>query len=657
MIKKSSLKKFLLFIVVIMLVISSMSTNVLTVSAADGTSTINWSGVQQEIDGFGCSGAFNQAYRLQQCNSTVQTQVLDLLFSTTNGAGLSIVRNDVGDGGVWNDVASWAHPTIEPTQGTWNTDALNDDQLWFMNQAKTRGVSRFFSSVWSPPSWMKTSGTVENGGELRTDMYQAYADYLARYIKEYKSKFGIDIYAISLANEPDITTSYSSTRWTGTQFRDFIKNNLISTFSANNIASKVVVGETCAWGEGYTTDSLNDSTACARVDITGTHSYGGNNAILPVTQSKNKKIWMTEVSNMGTNDSTITDGLYWAKMINDQMNSNASAWLYWWGATVKSDGEGLINNLNSTNNTYTVNKRLYTLGNYSRFIRPGYVRVSADSNPTSNVYLTAYKNPSDGKFVIVAINNGGSNKSINFSLNGFTATSVTSYRTSSSENLAQLSNISVTNGNALSTTLDANSVTTFVGTGSASGSSGQQLYFDDFESDTIGQNATGWTQDGGTWQVFQPAGNTKEYQKTSTGDNSSLAGSTWSNYYVQSYLNLADDTNGGVCLLGRVQDNSHYYQLEFKKDASGVKKWWIWKNDGGAWTLVSSGNYAYVANTYYLMRLDMNGSTLTASVSTDYGSSFSTLGSGQDTRYTSGKIGVRSWGSGGAFDAIKVVSD
>ncbi|WP_227013503.1 glycoside hydrolase family 30 protein [Paenibacillus psychroresistens] len=652
------MKKMVLCLAATALVFSSLTSVTKTSYAADGIVTISWNSENQEIDGFGVSGAFHQAYQLQQSNSTVQNQVLDLLFSTSNGAGFSIVRNDVGDSGIWNDVASWPHTSIEPTQGNYNTDVLNDDQLWFMNQAKSRGTSRFFSTVWSPPGWMKTNGTVEHGGSLRTDMYQAYADYLAKYINDYKSKFGIDLYAISIANEPNNNTYYSSTDWSGTQFRDFISNNLIPTFDSNNIRSKVIVGEMAEWTESLTTDSLNDGTASSRVDITGTHAYDAGTGILPVTQSKNKKTWQTEVSNMGPNDNTLNDQLYWAKLINSHMLSNTSAWLYWWGVTVKNgDGEALINRLNPINNTYTVAKRLYAIANFSRFIRPGFVRITADTNPTPDVYLTAYKNKSDGKFVVVAINDSTSNKSIDFSLNGFTASSVTPYRTSSTENLAQLSNVSVTNGTTLSTTLNSKSITTFVGTATSTGNSGLQLYYDDFESGAIGQNAAGWSTDGGTWQVFQPPGNTKEYQKTSAGDNTSITGSTWSNYYVQGYIKLVNDTLGGVALLGRVQDNSHYYQLELKRDTAGKRKWWIWRNNGGSWMQIASGYYPYASNTYYLTRLDMNGSKLSASISTDFGNSFVTLGSGQDTLYSSGKIGVRSWGTGGSFDAIKAVRD
>lgn len=111
-----------------------------------------------------------------------------------------------------------------------------------------------------------------------------------------------------------------------------------------------------------------------------------------------------------------------------------------------------------------------------------------------------------------------------------------------------------------------------------------------------------------------------------------------------------------MCLLGRVQNDQQYYQLELKKDASGNKKWWLWKNNYGAWSEIASGPFDYSAGNYYLLRLDLSGSTLTASVSVDYGNFFQVLGSGSDNTYSTGKIGLRSWGSGGRFDAIKVTS-
>src|SRR5579883_2354720 len=53
--------------------------------------TVNGATQFQTIDGFGASEAFGQASSLE--SSSAASQVLNLLFSTSSGAGLSIVRN------------------------------------------------------------------------------------------------------------------------------------------------------------------------------------------------------------------------------------------------------------------------------------------------------------------------------------------------------------------------------------------------------------------------------------------------------------------------------------------------------------------------------------------------------------------------------------
>ena len=114
------------------------------------------------------------------------------------------------------------------------------------------------------------------------------------------------------------------------------------------------------------------------------------------------------------------------------------------------------------NKSYKVAKRLYTIGQYARFVRPGWQRFEATKNPSNGIYVTAYKDPDTGKFAVVAMNNSSSAQSMTFSLKGFTPDSVTPYTTSETQNLAEGSQISIS-GSSFTFNLAANSVTTFVG--------------------------------------------------------------------------------------------------------------------------------------------------------------------------------------------------
>jgi xylan 1,4-beta-xylosidase len=181
-----------------------------------------------------------------------------------------------------------------------------------------------------------------------------------------------------------------------------------------------------------------------------------------------------------------------------------------------------------------------------------------------------------------------------------------------------------------------------------------RMLFETFED----QNSSNWTPLTGRWAVCKPsAGTSWEYCGTTASENISLSGSSsWRDYYVQSYVFLNDESNSGIAILGRVQDATHFYQVELRRDASGNKAWMLWKNSGGRWTYLNSGSFNYESGEYYLLRLSLIGSSIDVFVSTDWGTTFRRLGGGSDIEFAAGKIGVRSWGSSASFDHVEVWS-
>lgn len=420
------------------------------VSRAMATATINWTSVRQTIDGFGASDAW---YSDEIMNHPDREQIMDLLFSTTSGAGLSILRHRIDPG-----------LCTAPGVYDW-TDSDFQGNVWTAQEAIERGANKIWSSSWTPPSWMKTNNSEKNGGYLKAENYQDYADFLQAYYSRMKNTHGITEYAISPQNEPGIK-SWESCEWTNTAFRDFIMNNLGPV-----LGTRIVAPEETNWDnvDNFILPTINDATAKGYLDIVAGHVYGGN----PDTSynSLGKTTWETEWSyDTSAEDLTIGNGVTWAYNFHRLLaNAEVSATHHWWAASFKNDGkqQGLVNAVSGQAGTVVVPKRLWTIGNYSRFVRPGYVRIDATKNPYSNIYMTAYKNPSTNKFAIVVINKGTSSVTLDLTLSGFTSGSVTPYRTSSTENLAQLSAIS--GGGVISVTLPASTVTTYVGTGTASG--------------------------------------------------------------------------------------------------------------------------------------------------------------------------------------------
>jgi hypothetical protein len=179
---------------------------------------------------------------------------------------------------------------------------------------------------------------------------------------------------------------------------------------------------------------------------------------------------------------------------------------------------------------------------------------------------------------------------------------------------------------------------------------GPVLFADSFDT-----GLSKWTALSGTWTAPATlAHRGGGYSSTgTTPERVSLAGDvSWTNYSVSAWVDLTN-LSGGLALLGRVVDATHYYHLSIQRDASGNPAWLLMKRDGDSWTLLGSGSLSYTAGTWTKLRLTMAGSTLRAEVSAD-GTAFTLLGTATDGRYAAGKIGLRSWTAAAYFDEVLV---
>lgn len=112
----------------------------------------------QTIDGFGFSQAFGRATEFQNAASGLRTQALDYLFSTTKGAGFSIIRNRIGSGGSGDSIEP-NQPSSPSAAPSYVWDGKDSGQFWFTQQAVAYGVKTIYADAWSAPGFMKTSGS------------------------------------------------------------------------------------------------------------------------------------------------------------------------------------------------------------------------------------------------------------------------------------------------------------------------------------------------------------------------------------------------------------------------------------------------------------------------------------------------------------------
>ncbi len=302
-----------------------------------------------------------------------------------------------------------------------------------------------FATPWTPPANMKTNNNTV-GGELSTGSYDAYADHLLSF-RDYMESNGVSLYAISVQNEPDIQVQYESCDWSSSQFI-----NWLTSEGSKFGDTKLIVAESFHFDHGLTDPILNNAAAASHVAIIGGHIYGGGLADYPLARSKGKEVWMTEHytdSNSSANDWPLA--LDVGKEVNDCMAANFSAYVWWYirrsYGLLTEDG--------------MVSKRGYLLAQYAKFIRPGFTRVAISKPSASGVSVTAYKS-GEGRIVAVAVNQSTSPQDITLDIYGGCADAFSVITTSGTKNLSDDGTVSVTDHKA-SVTLDAQSVTTFVG--------------------------------------------------------------------------------------------------------------------------------------------------------------------------------------------------
>lgn len=471
--------------------------------------TINGGTTFQTIDGFGASDAFKTSAAVDGGTglSAAQTQqIMNDLFSTTSGAGLTIVRNEIGAS--TNGSSGDSNSSIEPNAPsgpnatpTYVWDGSDNDQVWFSQTAQSYGVNEFYADAWSAPQFMKTNGSLLNGGYIcgetgsgastcsSGDWRQAYANYLTQYAKDYASA-GVPLNYIGFVNEPDFTpngyvgmlldstsagagnrgTISSSTP----QAIDFIKNYLGPTLKAAGLSTKAACCDATSWDHAatYANGILTDSTASSYLGLVTGHAYyaSPNGVITSPITTKGQHVWETEASTFDSfstawDDGSDASGFQWAQNLwNALTNANVNGYLYWWFAennSSNSDNEAFIN-INGSN--FTVAKRLSAFGQYSRFIRPGATRIGATSGD-GNLDVTAVRN-ADGSYAIVVLNANSSATSTSFTLQNVSgASSATPYLTNASNDIAQQSAIAVS-GNSFTATIPARSLVTYVLNGS-----------------------------------------------------------------------------------------------------------------------------------------------------------------------------------------------
>jgi glucuronoarabinoxylan endo-1,4-beta-xylanase len=363
------------------------------------TATINAGTVQQTIQGFGGASIITW---IADLTSDQRTKA----FSTTSGIGMSILRVMVPD-----NSANFAREKAT------------------IDVAKSYGA-KVIATAWNAPASMMSNLY------LKTSSYAAYAAHL----KAYNTAVG-GVYAISPWNEPD----YLSSGWmhgTATEIANFVAQQ------GSNCGAPIMAPEPFQMNQTFINTYLSNATAKSKTSFVCGHIYGKTPYNLG---NIGKEVWQTEYyTNSSVSGNDWNNAMTAAKSIHDCMNAGWAAYVWWY----------IRRSYGCIDESSNITKLGWVTAQFARYIRPGYQKISCTANPTSGVYVTAYK--SGSKLIVVAINQNSAATYQPFSLSGLTVSNgFQKYVTSSSKNCQYMNDVPVTN-NTWGISMDASSVTTLV---------------------------------------------------------------------------------------------------------------------------------------------------------------------------------------------------
>ncbi len=311
--------------------------------------------------------------------------------------------------------------------------------------------AQVFATPWNAPDAVLDKSSTQS--KVDPTKYGEYVAHLNSF-NTFMENNGVPLYAISVQNEPD----YGEwTRWTSAEMVNFLSNY------GQDIQNRVMAPESFQFRRDYTDPILNNEKAAENVDIIGGHIYGGGLSDYALARAKGKDVWMTEHL-LGSDANDINDwnlALVVAKEINDCMKANFNAYIWWYirrfYCLITEDGN--------------ISDKGYVMSQYSKFVRPGAVRVKVDDSKVSMTDVTAYK--TDTSLVFVVVNRDSKNKEVVFNLEGSNIEKLTKFTSSSTKKLENEGDITISEG-TFGSVIDAKSVTTFTSYSRNGGRHGNQ---------------------------------------------------------------------------------------------------------------------------------------------------------------------------------------
>jgi len=419
--------------------------------ATDVTVTLDPAQRFQTIQGFGTTQrlfddphtteTFNPATRRAAAipPASEQAKILDALY---RDLGLTRVRFHPEGVEPVNDNADPNATDLSKFTLAWKAA---DGHIEAVKSLVSRGVTTYYASPLFVEPWMN---------ESNPDEYVEWAMVMLRHWRQQ----GLEMPYFSIMNEPGYYGGQKS--WSGAWLRDVTKR-LGARLAAEKFRTKLVVPDDVSPDNAYPRLQviLADPQARQYLGAVSYHLYGRGNErdIARLAKQHGLPIWMSEYS-------TPDNWREWANLTHELLAEyDVSAVDYMWGFFGDWDRSQLVRLRVSGSNYvgFDFTREYYVMGQYSRFVRPGAVRVAATSSDPE-VKVAAFLGGE--KPVVVVTNNGTRDHTVRFELGaaGTCGTRIESVRTSESDSWKSLPDVTLDQPR-FAATVARGSVTTFVG--------------------------------------------------------------------------------------------------------------------------------------------------------------------------------------------------
>lgn len=370
----------------------------------------------QTFEGFGGALTESAGYIYGQMNQEQKDEMLRAYFDG-NEMGYRMVRIPIDS----CDFSLGHYEAVEnaedETFAQFQLERVEKNIFPLLNDAQKvyGGKLEIMLTPWSPPTYMKTNGDRNHGGELKPEYKKAWADYICRYIQEYRKR-GYLVKRMSLQNEPKAAQTWDSCVYTAQQEKEFLRDYMWPALQEHDLTDiEVFIWDHNKERAYERACEIIDETMAHMVTGIAFHWYSGDHfEALQMIRERfpDKKLILSEAcieySKFASDDYLKNAQKYAHDMIGN-MNHGMNAFYDWNVVLDEVGGPNHVGNFCDAPFLYDTKKneliRRNTadyLWHFTHFIKTGAVRIGM-SRYTDELEATAFLNP-DHQIIVVLLN-------------------------------------------------------------------------------------------------------------------------------------------------------------------------------------------------------------------------------------------------------------